>query len=332
MRFSFVSFLLLIFLTASVAQQLQVVSHIPHSDSSLYSIAKVNNNEYWTCGKHGLLKKIDSLGNISSIELAHEGLNILKIVPHKNYLYLLTNNAVIFRYDTISKVFTKKKFSTFKNRCFYDMVPLNNGKLMVSGGATAISKGKKALPQGYIAMVDENLEEIVAVWKSYRKFVWSLLKLESGVVLASTFNGQNSHVITTSNYTNWTRDSKIKGLVYALNELDGNVWYSGAKSIYYKKNGIYGIKGETQYELKEPGCLWAMAMIKGKLALTTTHGKLLLKDMKTTEITPISTPTPFCIYALHRLSDNKYMLVGNELGIFIVDFKQGTTKTDSPTD
>ena len=106
--------ILLLFYSNIFGQNIQVVSQGIESDSSFYHIEKINENEFWVAGECGILKKIDSLGNVSSQNFPNEGLDILKIVKKENYIFIITNNALIYRYDIKKKIFIKNKIKTPK--------------------------------------------------------------------------------------------------------------------------------------------------------------------------------------------------------------------------
>ncbi len=312
--------ILLLFYSNIFGQKIHVISQGIESDSSFYHIEKINENEFWAAGEYGILKKIDSLGNVSSQSFPNEGLNILKIIKKENYIFLITDNALIYRYDILNKIFIKKTFPNFKNKCFYDMIALQNGKLMVCGGTSGISKGEKKIPNGFIAILDYDLEEINIVWRSYRKFVWSLLELENGNVLASTFNGLNTRIIKTENYIDWKKDTKIKGLVHEITFFDNNIWYVGARNIHFKENGIIGMKDQKQLLLNKTGCLWSMDVINGKIISVTANCKLMIFDKNKSEIEQIKNLSPCAFYDIEKISESKIIIVGHGKSIYIIDF------------
>lgn len=317
-----IQFLILLFFSSNVfGQNIKVVSQSTESDSSFYDLERINNNEFWAGGESGILKKIDSLGNLSLLNYPNEGLNILKILKTEKSIFIITDNAVIYRYDILNKIFIKKTFPNFKNKCFYDIIALQNGKLMVCGGTSGISKGKKKIPKGFIALLDYDLEEIKTVWKGYGKFVWSLLKLENGNILASTFNGLNTRIIKTENYIDWKKETKIKGLVHEIMFFDNNIWYFGARNIHFKENGIIGIKDQKQLLLNKTGCLWIANLINGKIISATANSKLIILDRSLNEMEQIVI-TPFPFYDIEKISESKILVVGHGKGICIIDFHE----------
>ncbi len=320
MKHQFQLVILLLFATNIFGQKIHVISQGIESDSSFYHIEKINENEFWAAGEYGILKKIDSLGNVSSQSFPNEGLNVLKIIKKENYIFIITDNAIIYRYDILNKIFIKKTFPNFKNKCFYDMIALQNGKLMVCGGTSGISKGEKKIPNGFIAILDYDLEEITIVWRNYRKFVWSLLELENGNILASTFNGLNTRIILTENYIDWKKDTKIKGLVHEIRFFDNNIWYVGARNIHFKESGIIGIKDQKQLLLNKTGCLWSMELIKGKIIGVTANCNLTIFDKNKSEIEQIKNISPYAFYDIEKISESKIIIVGHGMSIYIIDF------------
>jgi hypothetical protein len=312
---------LLLFYSTAFGQKIHTIFQGIESDSSFYHIEKINKNEFWAGGEYGILKKIDSLGNVSTQNFPNEGLNILKILKKENYVFIITDNAVIYRYDILNKMFKKKIFLNFKNKCFYDLIALQNGDLMVCGGTSGIAKGEKKIPNGFIAILDPDLKEISTVWKSRRKFVWSLLELENGNILASTFNGLNTKIIKTENYIDWEKNTRIKGLVHEIALLTNTIWYSGSRNIHDKENGIIKMKGQKQLLLNKTGCLWSMDVVNGKIISVTANGKLIILDKKTSELKQIDN-SPFVFYDIEKISESKILVVGHGKGICIIDFHE----------
>lgn len=322
MRYIFHVIFLIILCSNSFGQKIKVISQGLEPDSSFYHIAKINDNEFWAGGEYGILKKIDSLGQVSTLNYPNEGLNILTIIESAGYIFVVTDNAVIYRYNPKTEKFLKKTFDNFDNRCFYDVIALKNGKLMACGGTSGISTGEKKVPNGFIATFDVNFEQVEVVWSTKWKFVWSLLELENGHIIAATFNGLNTRIISTENGIDWKKDAKIKGLVHELAFLDNNIWYSGTKSLRYTKHGIMG-KVELNHKqvcLNDIGCLWSMDVINGKVISATTTSKLSLLDKATGELAELDVPSSFYFYDMEKISESKILVVGHGKSIYMIDF------------
>lgn len=311
-----------IFSISSICQEIKVISRGNNADSSYYDILKINDNEFWIAGEYGILKKIDTLGNISPIVFHNEGLTILKLLKVGEFVFIATAEGVIYKYDIVKKEFQKKAFATYKTKCFYDIIALKNGKLLVCGGNTAISKDHKRIPLGFIAVLDQNLEEIDMVWNSYRKFVWSLLQVENENVLAVSFDGLNTFIIKSDNLKNWRKEFNIKGLIHKIAMFDYQIWYCGAKNIRYVKNGIVGkvAQSNERKQYHETGCLWNMNMFGEKIISVTQDGSVIKMDKNIEKIQQIKIPNAYTLYDFEQISDTKIITVGHGKGAYIVQF------------
>jgi hypothetical protein len=310
----------LIFYSNIFSQQIKVISSGIETDSSFYHVTKISDNEFWAGGEYGIIKKIDSLGNVSGIDFKIGKEAVLKIERTKNYVFIMTDNAIIYRYDLENKILLKKEFSNFKNKCFYDFIVLKNEKILVCGGTSGISKGEKKIPRGFIALLNQDLTEITKVWKCYRKFAWSLLQIENGDILAATFNGINTKILKSEDCNHWKKDKKIKGLVHEIAIIDSNVWYAGARSIKFNKNGIIGLENQNKIQINGTGCLWSMDTLFDKIVTVTANGKVLIIDKITLQSKQIETTTPYAIYDIVKISDTKLLFVGHAKSMFIIDF------------
>ncbi|HBF87129.1 MAG TPA: hypothetical protein DDX39_00695 [Bacteroidales bacterium] len=303
-------------------QKIQTILDGNKSDSSFYHLTKISDNEFWLGGKFGIISKIDSLGKITSLNLPTEGLNILKIERLENYIFIATDNAVIFRYNIETKEFIRKKFEDFENRCFYDMIVLKNGNLLLCGGTSGIAVAEKKIPHGFIATVDKNLTEINIVWKCWRKFVWSAFESENGDVFATTFNRYNSKILKSSNLNNWKSEHKVKGLVHEISKFGSNILYCGTKNIHYNETGILGILGvgiEASDILEKAGCLWSSQDSENEILAVSQSGELIRFIKNSTIINRISIKPNFALYDIEQISKSKYMIIGQGKCIFITE-------------
>ncbi len=319
--------ILLFFLNKGNAQTIQNISQGIESDSSFYHITKISNNEYWVGGEYGILKRMDSVGNISAINFPNEGLRILKIEKTNNYVFIATDNAVIYRYDIAKKEFIKKTFEVLKNKCFYDLIVLSDGNLLACGGSTGISKSVKEIPNGFIASMDQDFNNFNIVWNKRFKFAWSLLETNNHEILASTYNGLTSTIIKSEDRTAWKKDTKIKGLIYALYLIDNQIWYCGSKNYHIHKDGIIGSKESknNRFCFNTSGCIWNMDCWNGKIIASTVSGEVVILNKETSQLSNILIPNTFALYDIQKISNSKYFFIGHGHTIKIVDFS--TLKT-----
>ncbi|TVR77320.1 MAG: hypothetical protein EA412_11365 [Chitinophagaceae bacterium] len=307
-------------------QNIDAVMYDESCDSSFYSVIKVNENEYWAGGKHGILKRIDTFGNYENIDFPNSGLNILKMVNSGDYVFMATNRGAIYRIDTRDNSFISKTFSGFGNKCFYDMIVLESGDILVSGGTSGISRGRKRLPRGFIAKVDPNLESIQVKWKNRSHFVWSILQKDDGSLIAATFNGVNSHILKTTDFKEWNRLDRVRGLIYVVNDIDGLI-YGGAPNFRYNRNGIAGRINQNTEMFEETGCLWTMQSINGKIISTTQSGDVIMINRKTNETERFQIPEKLSLYSIAIMNESKFMTVGHGKSIYIIDLDQTPLQT-----
>jgi hypothetical protein len=304
-----------------IGQEISEISNYQYANNSFYHIEKINDNEFWIGGKGGVLEKIDTLGKIFSLNILDDTLSILKIEKVGNYVFIATENAVIYRYNLDDRRLIKRHFPKFEGLCFYDLIGLKNGDILVCGGARAIVRGEKKIPKGFIATLNLDLESVTVVWQSKRKFVWSIIQRENGEVLATTFNGISTKIISSSSFKKWETSKNVRGLVHEIAILESELWYSGTKNINYKKQGIVGGFNHKTSKIKHSGCLWSMSLLNDKLISVTEHGNLILIDKSTNEIHQLDLPGKEAMYDIQSISKTKLLLIGRGENVYIVDFK-----------
>ncbi len=313
---------LLLSLHCSFSQSIKSLHEGNDKDSSYYHLARIGPNEFWAAGEYGILNAIDSSGNISPLNLPMDGLNILKIEKIDNDIFILTDNASIFKFNYQTKVLTKKAFPQFKNRCFYDMVLTSDNKILLCGGTTGISKGERLIPHGFIAITNTNLVTPTIVWHSFRKFVWSLKKTSDHKILAATFNGINTKILVTGDGARWSKYESVKGLVHEINLVKSDVIYCGTGGTHYNKNGFIQFEKKRPLKFKHAGCMWSMQEINEAVIAVSQKGKYFNIFPAHNKAETVSLPTSFPIYDIEQISNNKLMLVGHGKTAFIVDLSR----------
>ena len=322
MRFLLSVYILVFFTNMACGQQVEMIQQSAVTDSSFYHICKINSNEFWIGGEYGILKKIDSLGNIRSIDFPNKGLHILKIEKLRYYVFLATSDAVVYRYDLKKKIFIKKEFPALKNKCFYDLIGLKDGRLVVCGGATALGRGEKKIPRGFIATIDIDLQEVKVVWENNLRFVWTLFETENQEVLAASFNGLNTKILESTDLEKWNNKTTVKGMVHELASIDNEIWHCGSKSFCINKHGIVGpaSKGYGRTVIQDTGCLWSLDELGQKIISVTQKGELLFIDKKTLEVEPLEIMQGRTLYDVEKISESKILIVGKGKTVFIADF------------
>ena len=225
------------------AQSIELVDLGVDTDSSYYDIYRLSNQEIWIGGEYGVLKRLRADGSLEHIAYPNSGSNILKFLQLGNFVYISADHGTIYKYNLQDSTCTLTQFDGFKHRCFYDLAYDQQGHLIVSGGSSGIGRGKKRIPNGFIARIDTSLSTTPeVVWKSKFQFVWALAEHPDGGMAAAVFNGMSSRIYRCADLTtsNWVAGDKVKGLIHALQPIDGKLAYSGCRSVSYHKTGIWG--------------------------------------------------------------------------------------------
>jgi len=289
-------------------------------DSSYYHLTKITENEYWACGEMGIITMFDSVGHFQSLGIQTDGFNILKAERIGDFVLIATDDSRLMKYDLMSKSLQKVDFKHYKNRCFYDFLVLPTGKILLCGGATGISKGEKKIPFGFISVTDSNLSEPKKIWKSFRKFAWSLLLKKDGSITAAVFNGVNTSLINTKNLLHWKKHKKINGLVHEIKIKNSQeeLSYVGTAGLHYNRKGIIGLDGKNCLKIDSSGCFWSQEISDDFQIICSQKGQLyifkngLYKNM-------VQLPTTFPLYDMKIISNQKLLVVGHGKCAFIID-------------
>lgn len=327
----FFSFVLLLPLlsTASVSQA-QVITTIQaggYSDSSYYDIARIDANEFWVGGENGILTCLDTLGNMSHLSLPLRDRDILKIVPAGNYVYVATDQGTIFRYNRAHDKWIYSDYSDqgFGKLTFYDLVVMNDGTIVVSGGHNKIAQGKVSMPKGFVATLDEELLGTPSiVWSHALMFVFTLEydSVEDEVFFAA-FNGISSQLFSSiDGASTFQRRQTIPGLVHHLTFHQGEMWYSGAKSFRYSRVGIAGKVGEEPLEMPGEGCIWSLLPLQNKMYCLAFNGAIVAPtddfDAYSFKIRPSMTS----LYEAASISGTKAFIIGHGRTILMIEVDQ----------
>jgi hypothetical protein len=309
-----VFFLLLLSVFSSNAQKIEILSSSNFADSSFYDICKLNVNEFWIGGEHGILKSIDSSAIIHSVIYKNEGNSIYKMVKSGKYLYVAADNGTIYKFNItnhqLENVFTSKKY---RNYCFYDLIILENGNLIVCGGKSKIVKTKHTLPFGFILEVDTSfLGKTDLLWKSKLNFLWSLTQ-DNKKIYASAYNGRCSKILVADkNKGKFKKKYKIKALVHKLIMQQDTLWITGSRNIHFFKDGIIGkIKNDSVYinTIYGKGCIWNMLFTKDSILVNANDGTILYN--KSDNWIPMKVNPHRTIYASIQLNNKSILMVGN---------------------
>ena len=316
-------FLLLIGYNA-FSQETKIIQKSIYLDSSFYDICKINDNECWIGGENGILKSIDNNGNVKNILYPEKNESILRIVKSNKYIYLAADNGTIYIYNIENKQFTKKKFSRKLSKCcFYDLLILDDGSIILCGGNSKIGKGIKSIPNGFIIHLDSlcnNKPEFL--WTRKICFVFSLCKSDkNGEIYASAYNGAKSIILKSNNNGNkWRKYLKIHALIHEISWIDSNLWYCGSKNRDFTKDGIIG-NISNKFIIQEKGCIWNLLNMNNKIFAFSKSGDIMYLEKNNITINTLINPSYNSLYQSVIYSQNKAYIVGRGGEIIQLDNK-----------
>jgi len=288
-------------------------------DSSFYDLIRIGPNEFWAGGENGALTIIDSSGNHRIFPKPLGQYNILKFIKKDSLVLIFTDDEVVFGYDIQHQILTQRKMEGFKNKCFYDAIMMNDGKIMICGGTTGIARHRKVIPNGFIAITDMNLSSPKIIWKSKRKFVWHLSQNHRKEIFAAVFNGINTHLIRTLDGKRWKCHVKTKGLAHEINCWDSTIYYSGCRSIKYLKTGIIGSKLNQNSFKQVGGCVWSMEKDNDQIIGSNQEGEAIIINKENPTSVNIIPIVHKAIYDLEIISKGKWLFVGHGQTIAILE-------------
>ena len=285
-------------------------------DSSYYDIYQVAENDIWLGGEYGVLKRLQPDGKLQTISIPNNGSNILKFLRIGQYVYISADHGTIYKYNLNTATCTRTEFPTFRHRCFYDLAYDNNGKLVVCGGSSGIGRGKKRIPNGFIATIDTSLlNQPQVIWKNSRKFVWALSQEGEQGFAAAVFNGVSTtiyhHNPLDINQT-LSKGQKVQGLVHALRTINGQLAYSGCRSIRYHRSGIWGFEGnpESHTIVAGAGIICNIIQMNGVIYGFSQQGILYTLSTESAQaILQASNASAF--YEALPINENTLLLVGH---------------------
>ncbi len=280
LTFNFILIFFLLNVANSAAQIIEEINAGSDIDSSYYDVYQLAEGDIWLGGEFGVLKRMRKNGEIQSIKYPNNGSNILKFFRIGHFLYISADHGTIYKFNLITEIFSKTEFPNFKNRCFYDLTYNNAGKLIVCGGSSGIGRGKMRIPMGFVASIDTSLtQEPEVIWKNSRKFVWAMSQEGDKGFAAAMFNGTRSTIyhFTDADKSSFAKGLNVKGLIHALNNIDGRLVYSGCKSIQYHKKGIWGFEDDrnSYRTVDKAGSICNVIKLNSKLYGFTQQGTLL---------------------------------------------------------
>ncbi len=291
-------------------------------DSSLYCHIKLNTNKYWIAGKHGYLIEIDTTNKFKRIHVPYIGLNILKMGFINSKILMATHKGSFIIFDTLTKLWSIKIYKELKNKCIYDFDVENNHKITIIGGHTNLSMGKKEIPNGYIAYIDENLNFVKFGLKKKFRMFWAIATNEKENKYFVGYNGLNSKIYYYPKMNLITKSEiiklkKKKLMIYDIECTKKIIYYGSQKfnlktGIIHFNDSIFKIKGGiiwTSYQLNDSTTLF-LDNSKNAIFLNSKNSKLSITKTTIAEV-------PYGVFEIRK---NNFLVYGRDGLISFVYF------------
>ena len=300
------------------AQQLRTLHEGKEQDSSIYHALRISSNEIWLAGEYGILKRIDSAGNMNSIVYPNQGDNILHMLLRNRTIYLGTENGRIYTYNRDSNTWACRQFKHFRHRAFYGMEILENGEIVLCGGGRRVSRGGMGIPRGFIARTDTTLSTIKKEWRSPFKFVWDIEHYKDAVY-AVAYNGFSSRMWVSPTTGEWEKHEKQPMLVHDLYEADSAMWLCGMRNINLNKNGRAVAQGQTIQKFSNSGALWGMSRSPEGSILAVSHAgtlEIVKTGTKSVQTSALRVGRP--LYTLAWFNESSAVVAGHAHSVYLL--------------
>jgi hypothetical protein len=265
------------------------------SDSSYYDIIKVE-DKYWIAGKYGILKSIDSEGNLENIDYPSLDLDIYKLENLDNNKIIASGDkGTIYIHDLISKTWQTIQVKGYENACFYNLAVDNEHNIYVGGGNSKIAHSKKTIPYGFILTSKDGGKTWNNSFKNMLNMVWCVKRNE--------FNNKMYALMYTINKTFLyeLKDEKWKKKQKIGNSIFHEVQFEDEKN-FVATGGWIGKKGRinsnTQKNVIEnSGLLWGRVKNEHFTLYTGCDGKILVEfENGDKQLSETKLNLPFSIY------------------------------------
>lgn len=303
----------------SYAQHLNILNWANDQESSFYDAVEMADNSFWICGEDGLLKTYSN-GIFTNVSYPNQNANLLRFYKGKEYLYVAADSGRLLTYHLITQKWNVHQFDDFKNHCFYDITETTDGDLLLCGGASKISFGKVAIPDGFVIRIrTKDYTQPEVIWSNKTQFAWTFAKGQNNQILLSAYNGIYSSIYQLENNT-WQKKHRVKALVYGMTTINNSTTFYGCKSINYKKHGIYGTldghsKKQRYYTTQNTGFITDIFTLDNVQYAQSFNGYILPVIPENAPI-PVSTEKHhFSLYRSIELSSGETFLIGHGGGI-----------------
>ena len=304
-------------------QSITILQEGTANDSSYYDIFKINNNEFWIGGKYGILKKVDSTGNISEIIYPNSGDHILSINKFDSNTVVVTGDkGLILTYDKHLDKWHKRYLNGFKNSSFYRFLTVNDSTAYIAGGSSVVAFGGKNLPKGFILKTTDKGKSWKKIYSNLINMVWDIVYVPADdKIYASIFSPFRGNIITSSGDKDWQKLNIGKGmLIHTFSINQGSFILGGTSKKSINKIGIvrdtYANYGITN---NEAGSIWSVYSSTDTDLITASNGFLYYRR-NNDEVVTLKTAINYNLYESSRINNNSFYIIGSKKTLIRLNF------------
>ncbi len=284
-------------------------------DSSFYDIIKVQKNEYWICGEHGILKSVDSLGIITDIHgFPGKDNNLLKMLKLSDRILISGDKGYIYTFFFSSKKWKTLHIPSLKRRSIYSLLSLGDSIIYACGGNMPIAKGKRAIPRGFVYISTDQGESWRQVINKWNRFFWDMAyNPEQHNVAALGYSPLGSRIFEIKNDDFQKSAMHTKLLLHDIEYApEQGLLACGGQ---YKKSGgkgkIYWFNQKKTIDFESGGFIWSLIFDQQLKLLTAGPGTIHFTTPGSKQWQSKQILSPGNFYQSVKISDRKVFIIGS---------------------
>jgi len=284
-------------------------------DSSFYDIIKIQKNEYWICGEHGILKSVDSSGIITDIHgFPGKDNNLLKILKLSDRILISGDHGYIYIFFPSSNKWKTIQIPSLKRRSIYSLISLGDSIIYACGGNIPIAKGKRAIPKGFVYISTDMGNSWHKVIRKWNRFFWDIAyNPENSSMAALGYSPFGSRIFEIKNDEFHRSSLHTKLLLHDIEYAPGQGLFACGGQ--YKKSGgigkIYWFNQKRTTGFETGGFIWSVMIDQQLNLLTAGPGTIHFSKAGSNRWQSQQILSPGNFYQSVKISGRKVFIVGS---------------------
>ncbi len=297
--------------------QVITITELNHkaTSNSLYSIAKLNSDTCIAVGKNGIGFYIINQNNNWQIEQIKNlpPITMLDVVGTGNKTFLATDSGYFFSKKNAEQ-FTSHKINSNKKLSSY-CVTATNKQIIVGGMHTKIANGKKALPKGFLTVVDSNAK-VFFTKKYWGSAIWDVFYNKANKAFALKYNLFGTCLLTLQT-NKWKKTKHYKALLHKALLLQDSTFAFCGSNQFTRKYGVIFIQNK-KFKLPQTDVVWSITQLENTIIATGSNGAIFYKNEFENVFSTIYLPEKIRTYDLVAIDKNIAIAVGQLGKIYLI--------------